>query len=304
MFDVQLYFSGDVSEEVERHLIDRQVYRLHSFAYPKYGPQYLAIASSMDKRATLLVDSGAFTSWSIGKPVQLADLLAYNDKLIKQYGHLHDLLFIALDVIPGERGRGATSGEIHKAVEQSYDNFLTMQQHYKHHRVLPVFHSGEDFSLRDAYLRLTDYICLSMNQDMSERNRVEWALRAAAPGYRYHGLAATGNRMVTEIPWYSVDSSSWLTVSNMGNILWPSNGRFRTLAVSKESPDRHVAGAHYLTLTPMERASVDKLLGQYGYTFETLSEHYEPRRKFNADMWCNTPWRRRIQAPMDLFGNA
>jgi hypothetical protein len=300
-FDVHLYFSGNVTKQVEKYLLSHDVYRLHSFAYAKHAIEYLELADTMGKRVTMLVDSGAFTSWSIGRPVQLADLLAYNDDLLRRFGH-HNLLFIALDVIPGERGRRATDVEITQAVEHSYANFCTMQQHYPRNYVLPVFHSGEDSALRDAYLARTDYIALSMDQGMSERDRLQWAVRTAVGGYKYHGLAATGNRMVTEVPWYSVDSSSWLTVSNMGNILLPTTSdRFRTLAVSQESPQRRDAGAHVDTISAVEREALIRYIEQNGFDLAGMRNDYDARRLWNIYQWLNTPWRRNIQRPGDLF---
>ena len=67
--------------------------------------------------------------------------------------------------------------------------------------------------------------------------------------------------MVTEINWYSVDSSSWVTVGAMGGILYPTTDRqLRPLSISTESPQRYEAGKHYTTLTEMERAAVDRVM--------------------------------------------
>jgi len=305
-FGVNLYFSGDVDEDVELYLLAGDVHRLHSYAYPKYAFKYLDLAESLGKRAKMIIDSGAFTSWSIGKPVVFDELMAYNDKLLNLYGDRHEFHFISLDVIPGERGRRATSDEIHAAVDQSYQNYLTMNAHYPNHYVLPVYHSGEDVGLRDAYLKITDYVCLSMDQGMAEKNRLEWAKRASAvAGAKFHGLAATGNRMVTQVPWFSVDSSSWLTVSNMGGLLWPnSKGGFRVLSVSKESPSRHDAGAHITTLAPVERQAIIDYIQQCGFDWESMREHYKERRKWNAFMWMNTPWRTQVDPATDLWSTA
>jgi hypothetical protein len=250
----------------------------------------------------MIIDSGAFTSWSIGKPVQIGDLIAYNEGLLRDYSQWADFLFISLDVIPGERGRRATSEEIAKAVDQSYDNFVTLQQHFRGHYVLPVYHSGENPKLRDAYLARTDYICLSMDQGMSENNRLEWAKRAAVPGYKYHGLAATGNKMVTRVDWFSVDSSSWLTVGAMGNILWPTDrDGFRVLAVSSTSPLRHEAGKHLQTLVPIERNAVCQSIIRQGFDPVKMATEHNERIRWNVHKWFTTPWRRKLEIAQDLF---
>ena len=308
-FDVHLYLSGNIAsgrnleETVEEFILRRPgpQYRLMSFAYPKQVIDVLETADRLGMRINAIIDSGAFTAWSVGKPVALRDLMDHNDALLKKYGARHNFIFIALDVIPGEKGRFATSGEIHAAVQQSYDNFLVMQQHYPHHYVLPVFHSGEEFSLRDKYLALTDYICLSMDQGMSEGERLEWGKRAAVPGYKYHGLAATGNRMVTEIYWYSVDSSSWVTVGSMGGILWPVGKRIRPLSISSASPSRHEAGKHYQTMTELERREIDRFTAERGFSVAEMADSPYLRWKWNALMWAETPWERNVQPAVDLF---
>jgi len=301
MFDTKLYFSGSVGLDTSEHLIANDVHRLFTHAYPEEVFEYLDLADARGKRCRIMMDSGAFTSWSIGKPVQLRDLIEYNEKVLRRYGDRHDFVFISLDVIPGERGRKATQEEISAAVVQSYDNFLVMQQHFKNHKVLPVYHSGEDISLRNAYLQKTDYICLSMDQGMSEKNRVEWAKRSIAPGFFHHGLAATGNAMVSRVDWYSVDSSSWVTVGAMGSILWPVGDKFRVLAVSKTSPLRHEAGAHIDTLTPTERAVVVKAIEGWGFDVDTLRDSYQERWRWNIYNWCYPPWKKKHESPMDLF---
>ena len=309
-FEVHLYLSGNVAaanEEVtvEEFILRRPIpkqYRLMSFAYPRQVQDVLRTADKLGVRINAIIDSGAFTAWSVGKPVQLKDLMDHNDQILRDYGDRHDFIFIALDVIPGERGRYATAEEIHAAVEQSFDNYLVMKQHYPNHYVLPVFHSGEEFSLRDKYLSHTDYICLSMDQGMSERERLEWGKRAAVPGFKYHGLAATGNRMVTEIDWYSVDSSSWVTVGAMGGILWPAEGnRLRTLPISTNSPLRHEAGKHYETVTEAERVEIDRFIRHYGFDPQVLAVNPYQRWKWNSLMWAFTPWRKNVQPPLDLF---
>ena len=310
-FDVQLYLSGNVASvveggsTVEEFILRRPCpqFRLMSFAYPKQVIDVLETAARENVRANVIIDSGAFTAWTLGKPVQLKNLMDHNDALLQKWGHAHTFHFIALDIIPGEKGRRATSDEIHAAVEQSYDNFLIMHQHYPNNYVLPVFHSGEEFSLRDKYLNHTDYICISMDQGMSEGERLEWGKRATAPrGFKYHGLAATGNRMVTEIDWYSVDSSSWVTVGSMGGILWPtSDNRFRSLSISDKSPNLKEAGKHLQTLSFHERQAAEAKIRYYGFDPEVLARSPYSRWKWNSLMWAVTPWRRNIKPALDLF---
>lgn len=300
-FDVKLYFSGSVNSAVEEYLISRDVHRLFTFAYPKELHHYMKLADRAGKRCKIMVDSGAFTSWSVGRPVQLKQLMDFNDDVIARYGDRHDFVFISLDKIPGERTRRPTQEDIANAVQESYANFQQMQQHYRHHKVLPVYHSGEDVSLRNSYLQLTDYVCLSMDQNMPEKHRVAWARRSVVDGFFFHGLAATGNKMVSQVPWYSADSSTWVSVAAMGNILWPIDGGFRTLAMSATSPSRHEAGYHINTVSEQEGYAAKAFIESKGYDIPTLVSDYEARWRWNIDRWLEPPWRTKVVPKEDLF---
>lgn len=298
---VKLYFSGSVDHTVSEYLLQHNVHRLFTYAYPKEVFEYLDRADQLGIRCNIMMDSGAFTAWNAGRPVVLRELMEYNVKVLNTYGARHNFVFIALDVIPGERGRENTAADYAQAIDVSKDNFNTMQQHFKGWTVMPVYHSGEDVALRNHYMKLTDYICLSMNQDYSEQNRLEWAKRAAIDGYRYHGLAATGNKMVSQIGWYSVDSSSWVTVGSMGSILWPNGPELRVLAVSENSPSRHDRGQHIKTITPVEYEMVCDYIRRAGFDPETLAKEYRERWRWNIWQWVNNPWQVNINKPMDLF---
>lgn len=302
-FDVRLYFSGSVDHVVTEHLLHHNVHRLFTYAYPKEVFEYLDAARDMGVTGCrIMLDSGAFTSWSIGKPVQLQELIDHNQKVIDLYGDKHEFVMIALDVIPGERGRKPTQEELVNAERESMYNFQVMQQHFAGRHVMPVYHSGEDVALRNWYLERANYMCLSMDQAMGEQDRLNFAKRAFVEGFYFHGLAATGNRMVTEVGWFSVDSSSWVTVASMGNILWPtSDGRFRTLAMSPSSPSRFDAGQHVDNLSPVEREAVDRKIAAAGYKTEELQTDYRMRWRWNIDQWCSPPWVTRINKPVDLF---
>ena len=304
-FDVALYFSGNfsgsVDSQVDRYLIDSNAHRLLTFAYPKEVDHYLGMANETGHRCRIMLDSGAFTAWNSGKEVTLKELVDFNDKVLARYPQ-HEFLLISLDVIPGERGRKPTADELAKSIEESKQNFKVMQEHYKGRaRVLPVYHTGEELSLRNYYMGLTDYLCLSMDQTMSERDRLSWAKRVAVPGWQYHGLAATGNNMVTQIRWSSADSSSWVTVGSMGSILWPVGNRFRVLPISSNSLARHDAGHHYRTLSEYERHQVEHFIRSKGFDPEALAVSYQYRWLWNAYMWLETPWKRNLQEPIDLF---
>lgn len=294
-----MYFSGSMTHpDVVERLTSTGVRRLFTFAAPKEVHEYLHYCDQRGRRARIMLDSGAFTAWNIGRPVQLADLIAYDKGLIQKYPH-HEFVFIALDVIPGERGRMACESEIAAAVRQSYDNFLVMQQELRGATVLPVYHSGESKQLRDAYLSLTDYICLSPNQNLSEKQRFAWAREAITPGFKFHGLATTGNRMLSYVDWYSVDSSGWLMVAAMGSILFPVGDKLQPLSISDTAPTRKIAGQHLFNMA--EGPKIAEQIRAKGYDVMDLATNYAARICWNIDQWNNPPWRKRTAPPEGLF---
>lgn len=294
-----LYFSGSMTHpHVVERLTSTGVHRLFTFAAPKEVHTYLDYCDKNQRKARIMLDSGAFTAWNIGKPVQLPDLIEYDLNLIQKYPH-HEFVFIALDVIPGERGRMATEGEIAKAVDLSYQNFLTMRQALPNARVLPVYHSGENKQLRDAYLSLTDYICLSPNQNLSEGQRFAWTREAFVPGYKFHGLATTGNRMLSGVGFYSVDSSGWLMVAAMGHILFPIGKALRPLLVSNTSDGRKQYGKHLWTMP--EAPWIRQFIESKGYDPDLLATDYAARICWNIDRWNEPPWEKDIVQPEGLF---
>lgn len=295
--DTIMYFSGRMDvDKVEDYLVDKQVHRLFTYAYPNDIHKYLARCQRRGKRARIMVDSGAFTAWSQGHPVRLQDLITYDTDLLRRYPD-HDFIFIALDVIPGERGRMATQVEIDAAVRQSYDNFLVMRQSFPNARVLPVYHSGEDKRLRNAYLALTDYVCLSPNQNLSESQRFNWAQEVIVPGYKFHGLATTGNKMLSYIDWYSVDSSGWLMVAAMGSVLFPIGGRLKPLSVSSTAPTKKVQGQHIDNM--YESPWIIERIRAMGYDEHQLATDYMARICFNIDRWNEIHW---VKTPIQNAG--
>lgn len=303
---MQLYFSGwNAGEDnfLQRELIRLGGYRLCSFAYASHAHTYLELAEEAGIRAKVMIDSGAFTAWTSGKPVQLKELIYYSKKLLSQYGSRHDFIFISLDVIPGAKGRTPTEAELKRAMEESYDNYIVYQQEIgSKHKVLPVYHSGEATSFRDRFLEHTDHICLSMNQDMAEKHRVEWATRNQISGVKLHGLAATGVQMIKYVDWYSVDSAGWIMSAAMGQIMWPlENGRISSISISSTSPNLKRKNAHAKTIS-MDNELRD-IIESRGFNLLELSENPVTRMRWNMNVWLTHNWVRKQLVQEGLFND-
>ena len=119
------------------------------------------------------------------------------------------------------------------------------------------------------------------------------------PGYKFHGLAATGNRMLTQVDWYSVDSAGALMVAAMGSILFPVGEELRTLPISAESPYVKQSGKHLFNMP--ENPWIIETIKEWGYSPDVLSSDYAQRVCWNIDMWSNPPWVKKIQPQVGLF---
>ena len=245
-----------------------------------------------------MVDSGAFTAWNKGRPVELRDLIAAYRDVEHRYGAVHDFTFISLDVIPGERGRMPSAGELREGMDRSYENWHALRNEVQS-PVLPVYHSSEPLWFRDRYLEHTNWLCLSMLQDLTERQRVNWAMEAQVPGTKMHGLAATGAAMMERVDWYSVDSAGWLMGAAMGKITWMVNGRMRPVDISQESPARKRKGAHVDNMTFV--AQLEEEIKRLGWDPDELRSSYIARCKWNVDMWLNYTPPRRVTQTVGLF---
>lgn len=300
---MQLYISGSLGKSQFRQieqLLRYDGYRLCTYAYPKEIYVYLDIAEELNIRAKVMIDSGAFTAWAGGKPVQLKKLITYSKALIERYGGKHDFVFISLDVMPGEKGRNPTEAELKSSMRISYDNYLVYKKEMEPYEVVPVFHSGEPIQLRDWYLKHTNHIALSMNQAMGEKHRIDWATRVQVPGVKMHGLAATGTRMVRYVDWFSVDSAAWIMIAAMGNIYWPlADGGIGVVSVSAKSPKIKSKDSH-LTNMPMF-SSLLSLLEKKGYTLDALMHDYSARMSWNLDVWMTHNWVRTPLFQRGLF---
>ena len=240
--------------------------------------------------STLLLDSGAFTAWNAGTPTSLdAVVKSYSiilEDIEKAGAKFDEVWMINLDVIPGERGRTASKDEILRAFYTSDENFEELNKRFPK-QVLPVFHQNEE-TIAPERLEIVadqaDYICLSPRNDVAEKKRREWsmeihqALHNLRPDAATHGLATTGNAMIREVPWFSVDSAAWVLHGGMaGKVDFCFEGHFgdkepyyRNYFFAKEG-GKHLEGKHhYLTVGPDIQEAMHERIERYGFTVDDL----------------------------------
>lgn len=230
-------------------------YLLLSHAYYKALPKITATPQAF------IADSGAFTAWNSGKQVSIDDYAGWAKELA---GRFPDFQAINLDVIPGEAGRTSTPQEREEGMRQSLRNADYLRS--KGLPVVEVFHQDEpmDF-LEELCQRLPEggLLALSPRNDVSLKARCDWLqvltrfminrYRDPAAIPRCHGLAATSEQMLKSFPFFSADSSSWVSPATYGR-LRTSNGTSVTNAEALGG--NHARGPNWDAMLVLLRESI------------------------------------------------
>lgn len=191
---------------------------LFSYAFIK-NPKKLVelLGSPLPKR--IILDSGAFSVWSNGGTI---DIDAYANFAVEIKTLLPaevDLHVVNLDVLPGKWGMVPSAEEIAKSAEAGWANMLFLES--KGLKVIHVFHQHEDFAILERLRKHSDYIGISPANDVSMEEKLAWLNKVfftLKDTIKCHGFAVTSHRQLFGYPFYSVDSSSWVTPARFGRI--------------------------------------------------------------------------------------
>ena len=146
-----------------------------------------------DLGAPVLLDSGAFTAWTLGRPINLDDYIDY----LRTRAPLFTGGYIALDVVGNH---AATLVNLRRMVEAGL-------------RPMPVV--TDDMSVQQAQevcgIASATHACIAggtiwPDAEIAARYK---HMASALPGVRLHGLGYTRKNYPWRVPLYSVDSSSW-----------------------------------------------------------------------------------------------
>jgi len=232
-----------------------------------------------------MLDSGAFTSWSRGEHISLDEVIRNYRTMVNRWSQYYQAIYmINLDVIPGSRGRTPTREEVDAALKQSDKNLLVLQREFGSEFVLPVYHQGEEKERLQEVAEQAPFICISPRNDLNERARVPWAqgVHQDIAGKRTHGLAATGVEMMLAVPWYSVDSASWVQQAGFGGILIKTKrGDFETIKVSSDSPMQREYWQHYGSSPKDIKDIIERQAEQLDMTIDDLKKKPGAREFFN-----------------------
>jgi hypothetical protein len=174
----------------------------------------------------VFIDSGAFTAWSKGTPINHDEYITYMKFLRDEWAmNKENLVFASLDVIPGSLGGGyPTPDEFRAAAEQGWQNYLKEKREGV--KTIPTFHQGDPWEFLERMIDDTDYIGLSPRKvGVSTAEKAAWLnlvfqlidKKGKLPqegnmdnAIKTHGLGVSSPVFMEFYPWYSVDSTRWI----------------------------------------------------------------------------------------------
>jgi len=294
---MNFYMSGtpfdDQWQKQERAICTHRLFSLHGSYRRAVDKWVLRVkeALEVDPNApypkAIMLDSGAFTAWNKGHETSVDEVLdAYSSFMEDTVGMFDEIWMINLDKIPGEKGRDPSLAEINEALEVSDRNYKILVDTFGE-RILPVFHQGEDdarlFEVAEMVKGKSEYICVSPRNDLPERQRHTWSrnvhriLHDQYPECRTHGLATTGNVMIREVPWYSIDSAAWVLHAGYGMIDIFHKDKYRNYFVSYEGGKHERGEQHLDNLPPRLQEEINGVIQGYGFPLEEVQKEFRAR---------------------------
>lgn len=256
------YYNGMTPHE-QRH---RREIRHILESYHYVGRESFVRAMRRDG-VRVFLDSGAFSAFTLGKEV---DLDAYC-----RYCRDNADIVLHASVLDG-------IGDPQK----TYDNQVAMERNGV--QALPCFHYGEDERFLEYYVERYEYITLGGMVPIARPQLRLWLDRIwgryltdrhGRPKLKVHGFGLTTMSLMKRYPWFSVDSSSWVQIGNVGNVLFPEWG---IVAVSPDSPKAKEAGMHADTVATPAADAIKAAVARRGFEYDRLRKEYVARWVFNC----------------------
>ena len=238
------------------------------------------------------LDSGAFSAYSQGNPIEIEDYINF----VKKYESQLDV-YANLDAIPKEMTREARK----VAAAETLKNQTLMEEAGL--KPIPVFHMGEPWPYLKHYASSYDYMCIGGLVDtgaVDEFLGEIWAEYLSKPDgtpkLKVHGFGMTSLKNLIAYPWYSVDSSTWLIHSKYGIVAFPDQNpdgswNYRTrptlVAITEDSSLKLENGKHYDNMGYAQKSRVRDYIKQYGFTLDDLRGTPQNRFVVNLEYWIN-----------------
>ena len=183
-------------------------------AYPYMSKGVIAKLNEHKKDIRFVLDSGAFTAWKSGKPIQLDDYCKFIESL-----PFEPWRYFTLDVIGNPEG--------------SFKNYEIMLE--RGFKPIPIFTRGDDVSMIDKYYETSDVLGVGGLVGTKGNKGYVNGFMKAVKGRKVHWLGFTNEQYVKHYKPYMCDSSSWITGVGAFGILNLYCGNGKTVKIKKGS---------------------------------------------------------------------
>jgi len=215
-------------------------------AYPYMSTQVIDLLKGAGPALRFTLDSGAFTSWKAGKPIQLDDYCRFLEQLpIKPWR------YFTLDVIGDPVG-----------TQRNYETMLN-----RGFRPVPIFTRGEDPSVLDDFYKTSDVVGIGgLVGTPGSRGFVKGIMRHVGDRM-VHWLGFTDLDFIKHYRPFMCDSSSWESGARYGALkLYMGQGQFKTIKKTQfeQRPEQPILERiKWLGVDPYSLAQVNSWHGGY-----------------------------------------
>lgn len=223
-----IYFASRDADIKFRHSVlatmtDEPIKILSSFHYFK-KVDFDKLIGNFKVKPLIFADSGAYSAASQGVPVRVEE---YAEWL--QQWKSHFTVYSNLDVIRDPKASAKNQAILER----------------KGLEPIPVFHTGSDFVELDRLAKDYPYIALGGMVGQSRPACLKWAATCMKRTQKYqtkfHGFGMTSREVIEKLPWYSVDSSSWVSGAKFGNLTLFDGRKWHKAQVGNEKQIRAIA---------------------------------------------------------------
>lgn len=280
------YFSGSYSQSLKRSMNVDQLFSM-------YHEPKLVIDTIMYKRehpeytAKIMLDSGAFTHYQESKKKGIIltdkDMYEYTDKYIEYLNEWGEDLecFVGVDSVPDPTNVDPTF------IQKTWDNYMYMWERLKpsiRHKLIPVFHYGEDFEWLKKFLDYRhpdgskiEYMGLAISLEGTRSVRINWGQKAMKiirestnPNVKTHAFGVGVKSVLEYIDVYSTDATSYLKRAAYGMISIDD----KTIYVS-DMQKENCKGNHYTDKSVAYQYDVEKIIEERGFRVSPAEGTYD-----------------------------
>lgn len=172
------------------------------------------------KHFELMIDSGAFSAWTIGKKIDVEKYITFLNE-----NHMYFDIFVGVDVIPGEAKskKVASSEEVEASAQLTWENYLYMREKLVDPtKLMYTYHIGEPISYLQRALDFEDshgkilYLGLGAMVGKADRQMISFyeevfnlIKQSKNPDIKVHAFGMTQFKIMEKFPeFYSVDSTT------------------------------------------------------------------------------------------------